>query len=124
MKNFAIFVLFSISVSFFSCASADAIMLSQKRYPPLASPELVQIFLDEKDLPPNFEKVALIKSEVVSGYDKAQWKKIKARCAQIGANGVWLKTTTEAKNGEKIAAAVFGTLTTDKAELVAIYFQK
>ena len=120
MKNLLFFLLLTVILS--SCAYTRVIPLKDKTYPPIPVEE-VTIFVDEEDLPEEFEKVAIITTDYSSGYDKTKWNSVKKKCASIGCNGVYQKFEKRASSGEKIAGAIFGYSTSDKAEFIAIRYE-
>ena len=120
MKNLLLFILVALLVA--ACAYTRVIPLKDKTYPPIPI-ENVTIFVDEADLPVEFEKVAIITTDYSSGYDETKWKSVKKKCASIGCNGVYQKFEKRATTGEKIAGAIFGYSTSDKAEFIAIKYK-
>lgn len=106
-----------------SCAYTRVVPLASATYPAISVDE-VTIFVDEADLPEEYEKVAIITTDYTSGYDQTKWNSVKRKCASIGCNGVYQKMEQRATSGEKIAGAIFGTGTSDKAEFIAIRYKK
>jgi hypothetical protein len=106
-----------------SCAFSKTIPLAGKTYPAITVEEVV-IFVDPKDLPVEFEKVAIISTDYTSTYDKAKWKNVRKKCAEMGCNGVYQSFEKRASQGERIAGAIFGTGSRDKAEFIAIRYTK
>lgn len=119
MKYLSIWMLLSIVLS--SCAYTRVVPLQSNTYPAIPESE-VTIFVDENDLPQEYEKVALITTDYDSGFDKVKWNSVKKKCASIGCNGVYQKYEDRASQGEQIAGAIFGLYTTDKAEFIAIRY--
>lgn len=119
MKNKLLLMLMTLVIS--SCAYTRIIPIKDKTYPPILVEEVI-IFVDEADLPDEYEKVAIITTDYSSGYDKTKWNSVKKKCASIGCNGVYQKFEKRASSGEKIAGAIFGYGTSDKAEFIAIKY--
>jgi len=84
MKYLSIWMLLSIVLS--SCAYTRVVPLQSNTYPAIPESE-VTIFVDENDLPKEYEKVALITTDYDSGFDKVKWNSVKKKCASIGCNG-------------------------------------
>lgn len=114
--------LFLLSVIFVSCVSTSATMLSSKTFPPL-TPEEVTIYLSEDDIPGEYERIAIINARGDSGMtnERQLYEAVRKRAAKIGANGVLHAVIEEPGSGAKVAAAVFGTSTSRKAEMIAIF---
>jgi len=110
-----------LSIVLSSCAYTRVVPLQSNTYPAIPESE-VTIFVDENDLPKEYEKVALITTDYDSGFDKVKWNSVKKKCASIGCNGVYQKYEDRASQGEQIAGAIFGLYTTDKAEFIAIRY--
>jgi hypothetical protein len=104
------------------CVHTTATMLSSKKYPPL-TPEEVVIYLDERDIPGEFERVAILNATGNTGStsESQMYEALRKRAAAIGANGILFTRVEEPSTGAKIAGAVFGVGTNRRAEMVAIY---
>lgn len=104
------------------CVNTSATMLSGKTYSEL-SPEEVTIYLSEDDIPGEFERVAILNARGSTSMTNEQqmYKALRKRAAKIGANGILHAELDEPGTGAQIAGAVFGTGTSRKAEMVAIY---
>jgi|GEM_PF-6296413 len=103
-----------------ACSSSRIIMLGSSQVYPPTNPEQVIIYVDAADLPVSYDKLAIISTNYVAGADKSKWRNVRKKCAAIGANGVIPKMELRASGGAKVAAAIFGTVATDKAEFLAI----
>lgn len=116
-------ILYSFVIGFItSCAFSKATMIDAKHTYTTIPLDSVKIFLDERDLPIKYEKIAVISTSFSQNYDNAKWKSVKNKCAEIGANGVYQKSIQRASTADKIAGAVFGYSTMDKAEFIAIKY--
>jgi hypothetical protein len=108
-----------------SCVSSRIVMLANTTsLGGISNPDEVTIFIDAADLPTEYQKIAIITTSYVSGMDKAKWRRVRERCAEIGANGVYTQMENRASGGAKVAAAIFGTVASDKAEFIAIRYNK
>lgn len=114
-----------VAVIFAGCVQTTATMLSSKNYPEL-TPEEVTIYLEESDIPAEFEKLALLNATGSTAHTNEQqmYEAMKKRAAKIGANGILFQPIDEPGQGAKIAGALLGTGTNRKAEMVAIYVHK
>lgn len=104
------------------CVVTEHSMLSSKSFPPLTL-EDVTIYMSEDEVPGDFEKIAILNAKASAEYTRSSkmYDKIRAEAAKIGANGVLYQPVIEPGQGAKIAAAVFGTGTTRRVEMIAIY---
>lgn len=104
------------------CVNTSATMLSSKTYPAL-TPEEVTIYLDQDDIPGEFERVAILNATGSTGWsnERQMYKALRKRAAKVGANGILHAELDEPSTGAKIAGAVFGTGSNRKAEMIAIY---
>lgn len=123
MKNFSIIatiILLALILS--SCVQTSATMLSSKTFPAL-TPEEVTIYLSEEDIPGEYERIAIINATGDTNYtNQAQlYEAVRKRAASIGANGVLHAVIEEAGTGAQVAAAVLGTTTNRRAEMIAIF---
>ena len=107
---------------FAGCVSTEHAMLSSKTFPPLL-PEDVTIYMSEDDIPGEYEKIAIInaKGSAEMTTTSKMYDAVKKEAAKIGANGVLFSAVTEPGSGAKVAAAIFGTGTTRRAEMIAIF---
>ncbi len=119
MKKLTFFLI--LAASLMSCVYSRVIPLENKTYPSIAADE-VRIFVDEEDLPIEFEKVAIITADLSSGSDKVKWNSVRKKSAKIGCNGVYQKFEQRASAGERIAGSVLGHTALDKAEFIAIRY--
>lgn len=112
----AFFVLLS------GCVTASVTQLDNTQRKPL-TPEEVTIYLEEEDIPGDFDKVAVIDLSGASGWtDEEQiYEKAREEAAEIGANGVLFDNIEEAGTGEQVASALFGTGSDTDAKMIAIY---
>lgn len=113
------------SILLVGCVNTNATMLSSKTYPEL-NPEEVTIYLDQEDIPGEFERIAIINASGSSGWtsESQMYEAVRKRAAKLGANGVLHAALDEPSQGAKIAGAVFGTGTTRRGEMVAIFVHK
>ena len=104
------------------CVTTSVTQLDNTEREPL-TPEEVTIYLEEDDVPNEFDKVAVIDLSGASGWtDEEQiYEKAREEAAELGANGVLFDNMEEAGTGERIASAVFGTGSDTDAKMIAIY---
>lgn len=108
------------------CVRTSTTMLSPGLEPRArVSPEEVRIFIDEKDIPGPYEKIALINAEGASGWtnEDKMIQTVRKKAASLGANGVLIENIQEPSAGAKVAAAVFGTSASRHGKAIAIYFR-
>lgn len=115
----SIILLCLISVS---CVSTNSTMLSSKSYAPV-TPEEVSIYLDEEDIPGDFERIAIINAKGSSSMttESQMYEAVRKEAAKLGANGVLHAKLDEPGTGAKIAGALLGTGTNRRGEMVAIF---
>lgn len=95
-----------------SCVQYTYLGNAQKTYP--INFDEVQVFENEKDLPAEYEKVAILSFDNSS---KFKYDDAKQKASEIGCNGVILKSYTKATLLEKVIVGE-----TDKSEFIAIRF--
>lgn len=108
------------------CVAAQTTMLDPtKQYAPI-DPTKVRVFLDEKDIPGEYTKVAVIHAQGESSWTNENKMIAKARekAAAIGANGIMVTHLEEPSSGAKVAAAIFGVGATRRGEIIAIRFDE
>jgi hypothetical protein len=105
-----------------ACVSTNAVRLANAGTYPEVPPEQVQVFLTETDVKVEFEKIALINASGESNWtnEEGMIKAMQKKAGKLGANGIILGDIKEASAGAKVAAAVFGTGTQRKGQVVAI----
>lgn len=103
------------------CVQTQATMLSGETYPPTLESDVV-IYLSEADIPGEFKKIAIINAQGESSWTNEQqmYTAARKRAAKIGAHGVLIEEVDEPGSGAKVAAAIFGTGTTRRGQMIAI----
>jgi len=119
MKNIFLPILLAIFVS--GCVQTQATMLSGETYPPTLESEVV-IYLSEEEIPGEFKKIAIINAQGESGWtnESQMYNAAKKRAAKIGAHGILIEEVKEPGSGAKVAAAIFGTGTTRRGQMIAV----
>ena len=114
--------LFIFSLLLSGCVTASVTKLNNTDRPPL-QPEEVTIYLEEGDIPGDYEKMAIIDLSGSSGWTDEEkiYNKAREEAAEIGANGVLFDEMEEAGTGERVASALFGTGSDTDAKMIAIY---
>lgn len=104
------------------CVTSSVTRLNDMQRDPI-SPSQVTIYLEEQDIPSEYQEMALIDISGSSGWtDQSDiYKKARKKAAEIGANGVLYRSYEEAGTGERVASALFGTYSDNDAEMVAIH---
>jgi hypothetical protein len=122
MPRIPVLLIIVVAVTLAGCVQTSATMLSSKKYPPI-TPEEVIIYLDEDDIPGEFERVAILNASGNTGSttERQMHEALRKRAAVIGANGILYREVQEPSTGAKVAGAVFGVGTNRRAEMVAIY---
>jgi hypothetical protein len=72
-----------------SCVPQGVTRMDSMKHYVAVSPRSVKIFLDDREVPPHAEKVAII-----TNVPDDDWREIRRRCARVGANGVYRKFYT------------------------------
>jgi hypothetical protein len=121
MRSPTLLLMFA-TVFLVGCVQTQATMLSSKAYPPL-TPEEVTIYLSEEDIPGEYEKIAILTAKGSSGMtnEDQMYEALRKKAAKIGANGILYQKIEEPSQGAKIAGAIFGTGTTRRSEMIAIF---
>ena len=103
------------------CVVASVTPLSSTKHEAI-NPEEVVIYLEEADIPGEYEKVAIINTKGESSWtNEAQmYNKAKKEAAKLGANGILVTQTKEPSSGAKIAGAFLGTGSQRTGEMIAI----
>jgi hypothetical protein len=123
-KTFIAFTFIFFAFSFVGCANSSETFMTTHRYEPIPLTDVV-VFVSEADLPKEYEKVALIETTFLSDGEKFMWKSVTQKAAKLGANGVYMLSKKETPKGVQLATALLvGVPTSDKAQFVAIRFQK
>ncbi len=107
-----------------ACVRTNSVLLNPAAAPlPAVAPSSVQIFTNERELDSLvYTRVAIIEA-TGSGEFTSQSGMIEAmrkKAARLGANAILLPTINEPGAGAKVAAALFGTGTQRKGNVVAI----
>lgn len=103
------------------CVHTSVTRLSTEEYPPL-SPSEVAIYLEEEDIPADYEKVALIYVEASEriGIDEL-YEETREEAAKLGANGILVIGFREPRLREKVAEHFLGIDADREGKLIAIY---
>lgn len=103
------------------CVVTSVTPLSNKQYDPV-SPDQVVIYLDETDIPGEFEKLAIINAKGESSWtdEKQMYERARKDAAKIGANGILVEQVKEPSAGAKIAGAFLGTGSQRTGTMIAI----
>lgn len=109
MKN----KLFIIPLFFIGCVQYTYLGTSKKSYP--INFDDVQVFESEKDLPAEYEKVAIL---ILKNVDRFKFDEAKEKASNIGCNGVLMRSYDKASFLERTL-----TLNGDEAEFIAIRFK-
>jgi hypothetical protein len=104
------------------CVSTNAVRLANAGTYPEVEPEQVQVFLTEADVKVEYEKIALINASGESNFtnEEGMIKAMQKKAGKLGANAIILGEIKDASAGAKVAAAVLGTGTQRKGQVVAI----
>jgi len=111
-----------LTVVFWACITTQVTRLNQNEYPP-GDPSDVIVYLTPEDIKSEYEKIALIHMQGEGSWTNEQqmFEKAKQKAATLGANGIILAEVNEPSEGSKIAGAIFGTGTTRRGHVVAVY---
>lgn len=94
-----------------ACASGSALVIGKVR--PATTPETVRIYVDA---PKQYERIAIINTEGRGGFTMQDnqdlaLKEIKAKAAEVGANGVLLTSTGDQSSPYVMTTATGGFIT-------------
>jgi hypothetical protein len=112
-----------IAILFMGCVQTQVTKLSNRgNYDPIP-PDDVTVYLTTEDIKGEFEKIGLIHAQGETSWTNEQQMIHAARKAagDMGANGIVLGEVDEPSAGAKIAGAFFGTGTTRRGEVLAVY---
>ncbi|MCB0719719.1 MAG: hypothetical protein KDD65_14815 [Bacteroidetes bacterium] len=115
----------ALAASATGCVTTSVAPLNNKTYAPI-NPSDVVVYLEEDDIPGDYEKVALLYSRGDYAWtDEARlFKKARKKAAKIGANGLLVQRIKEPNTGDKVAHALIGTEAKRRGEMVAIYVKR
>lgn len=104
------------------CISTNAVKLGEPTQYPAVRPEEVQVFLREKDVKGEFDKIAIVNAEGNYSYanDERMIEAMKKKAAKLGANAIILGEFKDPSTVEKIADAVIGVGGEKTAKVLAI----
>jgi hypothetical protein len=123
MKKVTLVILAIFILLASACMNVSTIPLGTYKYRPPANPDMVEVYLSEKDVPGEYAKIALIYAEEIAGYksaeDMIQMMRIKA--AKAGANGIILN---EINSVADFSDMENGPTDKKKIKAVAIYMKK
>ena len=105
-----------------ACIRTQLTRLSDSSYSAI-DPEEVRVYLTEDDVKGEYDKIGLIHAQGTASWTNEQQmiEAARKKAASIGANGIILGNINEPSSGAKVAAKIFGTYTTRRGEVVAIY---
>lgn len=111
-----------VVVALSACVTTNSVPLGAGTVYPAVPPEQVQVFLTEADVPGEFEKVALINARGETSWtdEEKMVKAMQKEAGKLGANAIILGEFKEPSAGVKVAAAVLGTGTERKGQVLAI----
>jgi hypothetical protein len=118
-----LFNFIAIILVFCGCVQTQVTKLSNRgSYDPIPPDEVV-VYLTTEDIKSEFEKIGLIYAQGEASWTNEQQMIEAARKAagKMGANGIVLGKVDEPSAGAKIAGALFGTGTTRRGEVLAVY---
>ena len=123
MKTIRLFALACIAAVVLSgCVSTQVTSLSRNSFPPLHK-EDVDIYLTEKDIDGDYEKIGLIHLKGDSDWidEKDMIDKARERAAELGANGIVLREFREPSVTVRVAEDVIGVNADLRGEVIAVY---
>jgi len=108
-KIFAILIIAALAAA---CISTQAVLLdpsAKGKYPPVSWMD-VKLYLDEKDVPGEYEKIGIIKAEGTEGFttEEKMYAEMKKQAGLIGANGIILESMKDPGDIERMANALAG----------------
>lgn len=114
-----------LMVSLCGCISTSVVPLNNKKYAPV-HPDEVTVYLEEADIPGEFDKVAVLHSRGDYAWtDEARlFKNARKKAAKIGANGLLVRKLKEPNTGDKVAQVLVGTEAKRRSEMIAIYVKR
>ena len=123
MKKVTLIILAVFFLLTTACMNVSTIPLGTYKYRPPANPDMVEVYLSEKDVPGEYAKIALIYAEEIAGYksagDMIQMMRIKA--ARAGANGIILNEINSVADFSDMES---GPTNKKQIKAVAIYMKK
>ena len=121
MKNGMYLMLVICLLFVLSCVSTSVTKMSTNNYP-ATDPESITVYLDEKDIPGEYEKIALLhtKGNYQWTNESGMMKDAKKKAAKLGANGILLKEIKEPGGTSKVLNSLFHTSADRKSEVIAI----
>lgn len=121
MKKTMYLILMGCVFFVMSCVSTSVTRMSINKYP-ATDPESIVVYLDEKDIPGEYEKIALLhtKGNYQWTNESDMMKDAKKKAAKLGATGILLKEIKEPGGTSKVLNSVFGMSADRKSEIIAI----
>jgi hypothetical protein len=113
-----------ILVAVTGCITTHATLVdpTAQRYPPV-SPDLVRIFTDQSEL----DTLEYVRVAIIEASGSGEWtnqsemlEAMRKKAGEMGGNGVILPRIEEPSAGAKVAAAIFGTGTQRKGNVIAV----
>jgi len=123
MNKVALIILAVITLLTSACMSVSTIPLGTYRQRPQTDPDLVEVYLSEKDVPGEYKKIALIYAEEVIGYKSAgeMIGMMRIKAAKAGANAIILN---DINNVQDFSDLESGPTNKKQIKAVAIYLKK
>ena len=121
MKKTMYLILMGCVFFVMSCVSTSVTRMSINKYP-ATDPESIVVYLDEKDIPGEYEKIALLhtKGNYQWTNESDMMKDAKKKAAKLGATGILLEEIKEPGGTSKVLNSVFGMSADRKSEIIAI----
>jgi hypothetical protein len=96
--------------AFLGCNSTRSIVLNpQASIYPKINPDDIRVFMDEKDVPFPFEKLAILEAKGNDfSKDSKLLKNLKVKAAAIGANGLILEALKTPTTGDRLVSLFVG----------------
>jgi len=121
-------VILCIIVVTAACVSTQAVMLDKsQKYSPVPWQE-VKVFLSEKDVTGEYEKIAIIKAEGKEGVttEEQMLEQMKKKAGAVGADAIILEGIRDPGDVERMADSLSGGLGlgSRKGRAIAIKFKK
>ena len=113
-------------VAFFGlvgCTRTNAALMDNSVRLAATCPDAVKIYSSPSAVSAEYQEVALLNSTGSDGFtsEAGMMKSMRQKAASVGANGIIMGNINEPSAGAKVAAAVFGTVTSRKGKSVAIF---
>lgn len=123
MKKVTLIIL-AVSILFtLACMNVSTIPLGNYMKRPQADPDMVEVYLSEKDVPGDYKKIALIYAEETFAFNSigAMIQMMRIKAARAGANGIILN---EINNVPDFSDLESGPTNKKQIKAVAIHVKK